>query len=320
VPNISTSSSKRKLPHGFICMIFFIVMIEAGLSLAYQFNADFYGGERVSWRRVKFIQTKEFDMDKPIILLGDSTVAMLGTRLEKHGVLNFSTNYLATMAGHYYLLRDYLKAGGNPERVFLVTLEKTWPNDIRYKEDRYKGHRYFFRPFASLANILELGFELGRWDLAATMLWEGILPSKRFKSVFVQFMKQYSIYTLKFKNRWAEGISSRTKEENIYRSIFKDPMTISEFSKFYFKKIIKLCKANSIPFRFIESYIPESRMKAEAGKNYYDGWRRFLDEQGVDYKLRVFSYPDEAFNRDGYHIKGEERMRFIKDLVHEINS
>ena len=103
---------------------------------------DIPGGEvRTS---VKVSKTRTYKKVKKLIL-GDSTGhALYPSEKSYDSIVSLACNQAITMAGHYFLLRNYLETNPEnlPEEIIILFTPMTFGNDV----DRY-AYQYFLKPF-----------------------------------------------------------------------------------------------------------------------------------------------------------------------------
>lgn len=78
------------------------------------------------------------------ILIGDSVAKQLFNNYTNNNGLNsLACNQAISMAGHYFLLKNYLEAGNTPDTVFLMYGLPAFRNNL----DQVFTYHYFLKPF-----------------------------------------------------------------------------------------------------------------------------------------------------------------------------
>ncbi|MFC1488280.1 hypothetical protein ACFL6B_00375 [Thermodesulfobacteriota bacterium] len=311
------SSAKKKVPHAFIITLLLILVVETGLGILYHFKL-LRSGIDVTWEQIDKIENMRFDSLNEVVIIGDSKVANLANLESPPRTINLSTNLWTTMAGQYFLLKRFYAQGAKPKLCVLIFDNNIWTNDMRTTKEYSKAIRYFFRPLASINNMIDLLFKAKRPDLAWHMFIQGIIPSMRLKDQI--FMLSGKLKVALLSDIWMNrGINKATKEENIKQFIRTEPADLAPLAKYNFEKICELCRSNNTKLLVLESYIPESKLKSELKhlemvKGLKDIMQRQKDVVQV-YITRRFVYPNEAFGGDGFHLINESKKDiFVKEI------
>ena len=107
------------------------------------------------------------------------------------------------------------------------------------------------------------------------------------------------------------------RDERMTQEIRTQPVQISPLTLYYFKEIRRLCREHGIRLVVLESNVSETRFKSETSYEIYSAEvSRFLHSLGVPYLQRKFVFPDEAFGRDGVHLKDPAaRQRYAHEFL-----
>lgn len=156
---------------------------------------------------------------KKKLILGDSVARQLfpvENERESDSIVSLACNQAISMAGHYFLLSNYIESNAEnlPEEVILLIHPMTLSNNL----DIYAYH-YFLKPFYCSEY------------------------KQDFSDVLIQRYKQIPLY-------WSAKLpfirsSSFTFE---YRLPDEEYNLVSPLTKFYISKILSLCKNNDIIF------------------------------------------------------------------------
>ena len=301
--SISNSNRSEKLPKALLLTLAFILMTELSLG--------FYLKKNDLWNSVlpNYVQdVLNFNDVSPeenteVIVLGDSTARLLkGLCGGDSPVENFSTNANATLAGHYFLLRDAYRNGLNPRFVILLFSIGGLYWEIDIPTDHWHADNYLYKPFFSTENIAELTFETQRPDMGWNMFMRGGTPTIRYRHEMIKFLKNKKI--IKDHPQITAPISKQKNSYSLRNYFIKNYTDKPNYSKgmtnHYFKKIAELAKENNSKLIFIETYVPQSKYQREDG-NLKTDYKYFVKtllnnkDNLSQVILRKFQYPDSHF-------------------------
>lgn len=178
---------KTKIPWACVLTVFLILLIERGIvALFYPYFSNI--STLVLEEKKDFIRQKDFHPD--VLFLGDSALAAsLDTEeFEKQTGLsayNMGLYDKVTMAGIYFLLKDYLRHHPKPKAVVLMQGYLFWPTGL---EQATMALQTYFHRWDHLASYYRQGVHDPRFLMQ--VLLHRLFPSLNYRFEFARLLKK----------------------------------------------------------------------------------------------------------------------------------
>lgn len=208
-----------------------------------------------------------------ILLLGDSVGKQLYDNTEDYDdIYSLACNYAISMAGHYFLLHNYLECNIDslPEKVILLCTPRAFGNDL----DIY-AYQYFLKPFYT--------------DEYKCLFSETLL--NRIKHIPFYWTTQLPLI--------------KTSNYSVsYEMPVEDYSFVSPITEYYLNQIISECRINEIEFQIYSAPLNESQKSSIDRKRNEAIKRHEFDAIDFDFNSYFDSFtfwPDSCFI-DGVHL------------------
>lgn len=211
------------------------------------------------------------------IVLGDSVGCQLyPSNQEYDSVVSMSCNQAITMAGHYFLLKNFIETNQEdlPEEAILLITPFSLSNDV----DKYAYH-YFLKPFPYCQYSNLYTNHLKERIQTIPFFWSANLP-------FIQ--------TSSYSPKWAVPLTASNQ-------------SISQLSYEYLIKMDSITKCNGIKFQMISTPVRDDRRDdMDSFWNHLPtDYADKLDDLLQPYKESVIFMPSDYY-RDKVHFLGDK--------------
>lgn len=226
---------------------------------------------------VKSSKTKANRKVKKLIL-GDSTGhALYPSEKTYDSIVSLACNQAITMAGHYFLLKNYLEANNEnlPDEIIILFTPETFGNNV----DRF-AYQYFLKPFP----ILEYK------SLYTKHLYDRIKSIPLYWTANLPFI-QTSGYTPRF------AVPAN-----------KERLNLSELSAEYLLKIDSIAKRYNVPYKMLSTPVRDDCKELTQRRidDLLQGCPEQLQLQMNAYIQSIPYYPSELFF-DHVHLHAAEK-------------
>ena len=223
------------------------------------------------------------------LILGDSVGCQLyPCEKEYDSILSLACNQGITLAGQYFLLKNFIESNRDsfPDEVVLLITPFSLGNDV----DKH-AYQYFLKPFPSYKWSEEYTEHLKQRIHSIPFYWTANMP-----------LIQTSSYTPK----WAIPSSPSIKK------------SMSPLSYQYLLKMDSLANANNIDFRMISTPVRDDRKNdiVSFWENLPTEYMSHLSELLEPYKESVMYLPSEWYS-DHLHFVGEKTPDDYLNLLSE---
>ena len=243
----------------------------------------------------KAIKKSKLKSVKRTLLLGDS----VGNQLffeDDENYISLTTNQAISIAGNYFLLKNYLNAGNTIESLVIIYHPQSFRNNL----DQKFTYHYFLKPF--------FNNDYNKYFSENLLAQIKNIPNKNY----------LSIPSIKATN-WSPSFPPSKKSNNIEKDKFDN--NYEKNKSYYLSPIsieyLNMIKSLSIEYRFSIKLLPPpvsidkkinfiSFQKETENTDLIEEFKFYLDN---------LNYIDENYFSDGIHLKNKEIINYNKSKM-----
>ena len=342
----SKNSTNGKIPKALIIFLILFLLTEFMVSIIFSSYIENPSNTKI---KAKHLIALKADQDYDILILGDSSAAgaINANELKKQTGLNsfnFALTADATIAGTYFLFKDYLKYNNPPKYIIIMNIYDAWHRGLEskavmatlvanFQKDLIKsqiGTSLFFNlNHIILKNYLNYGTPslIHKYEIRK------LIRSKNIIKYYRELMEKQSQMEQELINSSGSSLYAGTDVETIlmdagkHKNFIDDNLfQVSEINRYYLNELLNEAQKRNILIFIIYPPILKDFYEDNINNEYLVSYKSFIEGIGETNSNALLLYNNfylverEKLSSTIDHLNHEESKVFTKDLANRIIS